>query len=431
MMRARGGDIVFDAMHILILVVSYPPIIDSAARLYSELSESLKEMGHSVTVVAEHPAEDSPVDGSHEYYSTQVSGRDSNGINVRRVSPLSFMSNIPCGKPVRFLLSCLLFTIKGLFTRSPDVILIYSPPLYMGIAGYILSKAKRSRFVFNMQDIHPKVLFDSGAIRNPLVKRILSWMENICYRKAHSFIVYSSGNRDYLVQRGVGRTKVFVIPNWVDATARALPYHGDAFRHDKRIANKFVVSYAGTMQEAQGLEIIVKTADALKEYKDILFLLAGEGSSKRGLESFAKEKRLHNVLLRPVMPKDLYIKFLYESDVCLVTLSREIPLQTVPGKLADIMACGRPIIAAVNLQGDAAKILEKAGCGFCVEPGDVNAFSEAVLSLHRDEGLRKEMGEKAKLFAEQYFSRAACTRQYEEVLFSATKGTSSPSRQLQ
>ena len=88
----------------------------------------------------------------------------------------------------------------------------------MGIAGYILSKAKKSRFVFNMQDIHPKVLFDSGAVRNQLIKRILSRIEDICYRKAYSFIVYSSGNRGYLLKRGVDR-EVFIIPNWVDTTA--------------------------------------------------------------------------------------------------------------------------------------------------------------------------------------------------------------------
>jgi glycosyltransferase involved in cell wall biosynthesis len=408
-------------MNIMILVVSYPPIIDSAARLYSELSESLGEMKHSVTVISEHPAEDSPVDKSHEYYGNRFSRIDSNGVNVLRVSPLSILSRIPGGKPIRFLLSCILFTFRGIFTSSPDVILVYSPPLYMGIAGYILSKAKKSRFVFNMQDIHPKVLFDSGAVRNQLIKRILSRMEDICYRKAYSFIVYSSGNRGYLLKRGVDR-EVFIIPNWVDTTARALSDHGNAFRHDKLIENKFVVSYAGTMQGAQGLEIVVEAADALKEYNDIIFLLAGEGSSKSALNSLINERKVTNVLLRPVMPKDRYIQFLYASDVCLIALSSDIPLQTVPGKLADIMACGRPVIAVVNQLGDAASIIREAGCGFSVDPGDTEAFSQAVLRLRNDKGLRKQMGDKARLFAEQNFSRAVCTKRYEEVLCHAARG---------
>ncbi len=410
-------------MNVMILVASYPPILDSAARLYSELSESLINMGHSVSVVTELPDNDDPIDKGHDFYGNMSSKIVLNGVSVHRVSPLFFMPKIPGGKPLRFFLSCLLFTCRGLCSKQPDVILVYSPPLYMGISGYIISKFKKARFVFNMQDIHPKVLFDSGVIKNKLIKRILSGMEEICYRKACSFIVYSSGNRDYLLAKGVNK-EVFIIPNWVDTTAMGSADSMNSIRNEKLIGDKFVVSYAGTMQQAQGLEVVIETAEVLKEYKDIIFLLAGEGSSKPALQSLIDERKVSNVLLRPVMPKDRYIQFLYASDACLVTLSSDIPLQTVPGKIADIMACGRPIIAVVNQQGDAASIIKRAGCGFCVNPGDVEAFSRAVLRLHEDEGLRKEMGEKARLFAGQNFSRTVCTKRYEEVLRHAARGKS-------
>ena len=409
------------AMNIMILVGSYPPIINSAARLYYELAESLRDMGHNVTVITVNPDEKDMVDKEHMYYFDKSSRKYLNDVNVHRVSPLFFLSKIPGGKALRFFLSCLLFTFRGLFSNRPDVILVYSPPLYMGISGYIISKVKKTRFVFNMQDIHPKVLFDSEIIKNHIIKKILSRMEEICYKKAYAFIVYSHGNKAYLLQRGVGR-EVLIIPNWVDSTAIGSFEKRPSFREEKLIGDNFVVSYAGTIQQAQGLEVVVEAAAVLKEYTDIMFLLAGEGSSKTALQSLINELNISNVLLRPVMPKDRYVQFLYESDVCLVTLSSDIPLQTVPGKLADIMACSRPVIAAVNRQGDAASIIKQAGCGFCVDPGDAEAFSQAVLRMYRDEGLRKEMGEKARLFAEQYFSRDVCTKQYEAVLLSAIKG---------
>lgn len=406
------------AMNIMILVASYPPTINSAARLYSELSESLSEMGHSVTVISLHPGEDCAVDKDHEYYGH--SRIVMNGLNILKVSPLSYLSNIPGGKPLRFILSCLLFGFRGLYSKRPDVILVFSPPIYMGISGYIISKLKKTRFVFNMQDIHPKVLFASGVVKNKLFMRILSWMEEVCYRKAYSFIVYSSGNKAYLLQKGVDRD-VFIIPNWVDTTTMGSTDRIKSFRSEINIGDKFVVSYAGSMQQAQGLEVVVASAEICKEFRDIIFILAGEGSSKSAMQSLINERKVSNVLLRPVMPKDRYVQFLNSSDVCLVTLSSDTPLQTVPGKLADIMACGRPVIAAVNLQGDAASIIKQAGCGICVDPGDVEAFSQAVLRLHKDEGLRKEMGEKARLFAEQKLSRAVCTKQFEEVLFYAVR----------
>lgn len=170
-------------MHVMLMLASYPPIIDSCARLYSELSESLRKMGHTVTVICEYPSEPGLVDRTHAYFTGGASPAAA-GETVLRVSALSFIAEIPGGKALRFWLSCLLFAVRGLFAKRPDVILVYSPPLYMGISGYIISKLKRTRFVFNLQDIHPKVLVDLGAIKNPLIKNVLYEMEKVCYKKA-------------------------------------------------------------------------------------------------------------------------------------------------------------------------------------------------------------------------------------------------------
>ena len=413
-------------MHIMMMSSSYPPIIDSCARLYSELSESLRERGHRVTVISEHPAKTSSVDKNHEYFSSRNSGTALRGEVVLRVSPLAFMAKIPGCKPLRFFLSCFLFALRGIFADRPDVILVYSPPLFMGISGYIISKVRRARFVLNVQDIHPKVLIDSGIITNPLFKSILFRIEEVCYKKAHSLIVYSDGNRDYVVQKGA-KGHVYIIPNWADNHAAVSYNKAHSLRNEDLIGNRFVVSYAGSMQQAQGLDVVVETAEVLKENKNIVFLLAGEGTSKPVLEDLINEKHLNNVQLRPVMSSERYKQFLNESDVCLVTLSLDIPPQTVPGKLADIMGCGKPLILAANLQGDAAQLIHKARCGFCVDPQDAGSFSRAVLNLYGDEKLRSEMGENGRLFAEQHFSRAVCTKQYEEVLFSAIIQNHDPS----
>ena len=407
-------------MNILILVRSYPPVTTSAARLYSELSESLAEMGHNVTVVTSHPAEDDILIEEHKWYDTKLSEKI-NGVNVLRVPSLAFLSKIPGGKPCRFLFSCFLFALRGFFTNSPDIILVYSPPIFMGVSGYIFSKLKKSKFVFNLQDIHPKVLFDTGVVKSSIFKKMLSKMEEISYRKACSFIVYSNGNSAYLYERGVERD-IFIIPNWVDIPTTVLSDGKHLFPGEKRVDGKFVVSYAGSMQQAQGLEVVVETADALRQHDGIVFMMAGEGSSKPILKSLIADRKLENFLLSPVMPKERYFQFLNACDVCLVTLNADVPLHTVPGKLSEIMACGKPIIAAVNGRGDAAGIVKEARCGLCVEPGNAEAFSQAVLTLYRDEGLRKEMGENGRRFAEKNFSRTVCTKQYEEVLLSAIRG---------
>ncbi len=407
-------------MKIMMLVSSYPPIIESAARLYSELAESLYNMGHNVTVVTEYPADDRPIDTSHKYYGNNAKYLLLNGVNVLRISPLFILYKINFVKALRFVMSCILFSLRGIFSKSQDVILVYSPPLFMGISGYLISKIKRAALVFNLQDIHPKVLFNSGAIKNTFLRFIFQKMENFCYMVSDSFIVYSEGNKQYLLDKGIDK-EVFIIPNWVDTTILDSSEEEVNVGDDTIYDNKFIISYAGIIQEAQGLEIIVDAAIKLKKFNNILFIIAGEGAAKKDLQCLVDKRKITNVLFYPVMPRKQYIKFLNNSDICLISLSKDIPLETVPGKLADLMACGKPVLAVVNHKGDAAGIIRQSGCGICVEPGDAESFTDAVLKMYRYKEMLEKMGESGRLFAEKNFSRDVCTKLFEKVLTSEMK----------
>lgn len=288
----------------------------------------------------------------------------------------------------------------------------------MGISAHIISYLKKTRFVFNLQDIHPKVLFDTGAVKNRFLIRILSKMEKICYRNAHSFIVYSPGNRDYLLKQGV-KQKIFTIPNWFDTKLISPSYQMNPFLNEKGIRNRFIVSYIGSMGTPQGLEIIINAANLLTMYDDIKFILAGEGPSKPILKSMINGMKLNNIVLLPMMLNERYAQFINAANVSLITLSSGVPIQTVPGKLSEIMACGKPLIAVVKEQGDAAAIIKQAECGFCVEPTNAKELSQIVLKLYRGKKLRKEIGKKAMIFAKQNFSRTICTKKYDEVLKNA------------
>ena len=402
----------------MILVGNYPPFINSAARLYSQLAESLSEMGHNVTVITQHPGKSDRIDKGHSYFKTKSATMSYNGVTILRVSTLSFLKRVPGGKALRFYLSCLLFAFKGVFAKRPDVILVYSPPLYMGISGYIISLFKRTRFVFNMQDIHPKVLFDHGYINHPILKWLMLQMEDTCYRAAHSFIVYSAGNKNYLLQKGIEK-KISLIPNWIDINSTIPSSKIDLSSTSKKNDQKFALSYIGSMEESQGLELIVEAAGLVKN-ENIVFHLAGDGPVKPILASMIREKKLHNIFLHPVQLHDHYAQFIESADVCLLPLSKQAPLPTVPGKLPEFMVYGKPILAIINLEGDAAALIKEADCGICVTPGDLKNFLQAVQTLYEDKELRDRLGRQGCLFAEQKLSRTVCVRQYENVLLEAS-----------
>ena len=406
-------------MKIMVLVGSYPPIINSAARLYSELSLDLQKKGHDVTVITLQPDKLSvAIDKSNG--ESKTDDEAFNKIKIIRTTSLLFLTKIRGGKVFRYLLVFIPIVVRGVFLSRPDVILAYTPSLFMGLAARLLAKIKRSRYVLNIQDIHPKVLIDMGYVKNNTAIRLLQKVEVFIYKKADSFIVYSEGNKEYLIQKSIDAQKVFVIPNWFNTNLLAFSVGENDFRKRNKITDKFIIVYAGTVTQDQGLTVVVEAADKLKLNEDILFLIVGEGNAMPLLQKAMTEKKLRNVMFLPAQNYERYVNILSSSDICLISLNKAIPKETVPGKLAEIMACGRPVIASVSCDGDAAKIIKKAGCGFCIEPLDAVGLSREILNIYKDKCLREALSNNARKFAENNFSRSSCTRKYEDVLRSAS-----------
>jgi glycosyltransferase involved in cell wall biosynthesis len=149
---------------------------------------------------------------------------------------------------------------------------------------------------------------------------------------------------------------------------------------------------------------------------EIVFLIVGDGVEKPRLEAKAREMGLSNVRFLPMQPRDKYPTVLHASDVCLATLHAEVKTPVVPSKILSIMAAGRPVVAALNLDGDAPRLIADARCGLCVPPEDPHALAEAVLQLYHDASLREELGRNGRQYAEEHLSLGACVDRYEELL---------------
>jgi len=96
----------------------------------------------------------------------------------------------------------------------------------------------------------------------------------------------------------------------------------------------------------------------------------GGGLSKPELIKRAKEYGLRNIPFWPFQLKDAYIKILKASDACLVTLKEGYNQPVVPSKIIEIMAAGKPVIAALPSTSDAVRIIKKSGAGILVEPSN-------------------------------------------------------------
>jgi colanic acid biosynthesis glycosyl transferase WcaI len=406
-------------MRILLLNTSFPPQARSAARLFCELGTSLVRRGHQVSVVTEHPWRRL---GSGAVSSAIPVYERMNGMEVYRVRAARFGENSILGRGINLLLVPWRFYHAAKRTARHDVVLVYSPPLTLGLVAWKLKREFGTPFIFNVQDIYPQTAIDLGYLRNSLLIRALEALEEFIYLQADRVVVHSAGNRSYLVSRGrVREEKIVDIPNWVD-TGRVLPTtRFNSFRDRYQIGEKFLVSYAGTMGYAQDLSPIIAAAQKLRDLEDILFLLVGEGV--RAEEWREKTKDLPNVRFLPLLSQAEYGSLVNACDIGFVSLAENLRTPVVPAKLLDFMAAARPVIATVNPASDSAAIITTAKCGFAFCPRDSAGVADAILFLRDNLGLTQAMGNNGRRYAEEKLSLLKCSARYEDLFREVLQGT--------
>lgn len=399
-------------MKILILSEAFPPETKSASTLFFELAESLVKRGHQVSVITRMPRYN-VADGTD---LVNIPAQETvSGVKVRRFKTPPLARTIPIIRGFEHFILGWIFFWGGLFIERAEVILVYSPPLPLGITGYWLGKIKRCPVVVNVQDLYPQTVIDLGLLKNKFLIGVSRWMERFIYRRSDAITVHSTGNQAYVRSYGAKDNLVEVVHNWVDIDGIRLAGKENDFYRKYDLKGKFVVSFAGVMGFAQGLDVVLGAAEILKENKDIQFVLVGDGVKKPELEAMAKEKKLANVLFVPTQPLNIYPQILHASDVCLVTLRKDLATPVVPGKMLSIMAAGKPVVASLALAGDAPKILAEFNCGIAVEPDNPAELAAAIKKLYNDPVLRETMGKNGRRGAESTFSREKCVARYETI----------------
>ncbi len=402
-------------MKILLLTAYFPPEIGSASHLFYELAESLVKKKYNVTVITGFPRYNVDKKTVNFYKGKFLIREIIAGIRVVRLRMPFFSGNVPVFKGLNQFITALFIFFAGLFFASCDFIFLYSPPLPLGVSGYFLGKMKKSYMGVNVQDLFPRSAVDLGVLKNKYLIKFFKTIEKFIYKRADFITVHSPGNQKYVIDNGAGSHKVAVIPNWVDTDLIKPSNKFNLFRKEHCLDNKFVVSFVGVMGYSQDMEIIMESALQLRDCKKILFLLVGGGIKKAELEKKVKVNNLNNVKFLPFQSREKYPFVLDSSDVCLVTLKGEVKTPVVPSKIVSIMSSARPLIASMNFEGDAIRLIKEAGCGLCVEPGNSQMLTQALMKLYNDSILRAELGKKGRMYVQKYFSRDVCITKYEKL----------------
>jgi len=402
-------------MKILLLTAYFPPDTGSAAHLFFELGSELVARGHHVFVITNKPGYHAQ--GSLDQYKKKILIQETiNGINVYRVPSLRLPPRLMIGRALWQFNTAFFFFLAGLFVTRPDIVLVYSPPLTLGLSAWGLRIFRKIPFVLNIQDLFPKSIVDLGLLKN---QKIINWferMERFLYGRADIVTAHSSGNKKHILTHGGLYERVEVLPNWVDTTFIRPGNKQNEFYYSNELAGKFVLSFAGVLGYSQDLDVIIDAANQLRNYQDIRWMIVGDGVEKDRLIQRVRDLDLEqSVLFVPMVPREKYPEVLDVSDVGLATLHADVNTPVVPSKILSIMAAGKPVISAMNLDGDAPRLIKEAECGISLPPGDSQAFATAAKKLYQDLSLCNEMGKKGRQYAEKFLSLDSCASNYEDL----------------
>ncbi len=304
-----------------------------------------------------------------------------------------------------------LFKTKGKY----DIIVVTSPPLFVGITAYVLSKLKRVPFLFEIRDLWPESAIDTGVLKSGIIIKFAYWFEKFIYKKAKLINVLTPAFRDKLINdKKVPEEKVIFIPNAADfSLAEKIQenFDADVFKKELGLSDKFVITYVGAHGIANHLIQLIEAAEKLMN-TNIVFQLIGAGMRKEALIQEVEKRNLSNVIFRDPVSKQEVFKYILASDVGASVLKKVDTFKTIySNKTFDYMSCKRPILLAID--GVSRTLVNDAKCGVYVEPENIDAIVQGAKELASKKASEiQQMGENGYAYAKANFDRNKLAKEY-------------------
>lgn len=308
---------------------------------------------------------------------------------------------------------CTLFA--GGIHRRPKAIVSMSPPLTLGLTGWLASQLRFCPSIFNIQDVFPDAAIETGAITSRRIIAAARWLERVSYHRSDRVIVLSDDLRANVIAKVSSRHqhKIVVIPNFVDAD-RIIPLdRRTEYRRELGIGDEVVVMYAGNVGYSQSLTLMLEAA---RQIPSFTFVINGDGAARAELEKNAKG--IGNIVFAGYQPRERVAEVLASGDIHVVPLRAGLGAVSVPSKTYSILAAARPVVAAIDEGTEVTRILNQSGAGISVPPDSPREFAQAIETLGRDLVTAQQMGDAGRKWVEMHVSPAAVAHAYLDVIAS-------------
>lgn len=414
-------------MRILLIHQYYKESDVTGGARFNEMTRMWKDRGHDITVIA-GDLENQTSTKRNDYKGNFVTEKNQDGITVWRCNVSESYNSGFFGRLWGYFSFVISGTYAGMFKikGSYDIIIVTSPPLFVGIIAYFVSLVKKAPIVFEVRDLWPESAIDTGMLKNGLIIKFAYWFEKFIYKKAALINVLTKAFKDKLIkEKGVPESKIIMIPNAADFAMSDELFAGfdpEKFRKENGWDGHFVITYVGAHGIANGLHQIIETAKNITD-TNVMFVLVGDGMKKKELQAMAEKEKLTNVKFYGIQPKLDALKYVLASDMGTSVLLKNDTFKTVySNKTFDYMSCKKPILMVID--GVSRELVEEAEAGLYVEPENPADFEQKIRWCLKNQELLKQKGENGYRYAKENFDREVLAYKYLESLIKIGKNGS-------
>lgn len=401
-------------MKILLHSIFFAPTLTGVGKYTGEMAEWLASRGHEVRVVTAPPY----------YPEWQVApGYRAGRYSTERLAGAQVW-RCPLWVPARpsgarrllhlasFATSSFPVMVRQLVWR-PDVVWVVEPPLFCAPTAWLVARLCGGRAWLHVQDYEVDAAFELGLLRGSVVRRIVAVWERGLMRRFDRVSTISQNMLRLASAKGVRSDRLVSFPNWADMAVFTPSDGPNPVRESLDIASdKVVALYSGTMGRKQGLELLARAADQMRDVSGVVFVFCGDGAGRE--ELIALCDGLPNVRFLHLQPLERLGALLGMADIHLMPQQAGAADLVMPSKLTGMLASGAPVVATCAEGTELARVVRDRG--LVVPPSDVDAFVMAIRRLAEDTQQRLRLGANARDYARQHLSRDQVLTAFEEAL---------------
>jgi colanic acid biosynthesis glycosyl transferase WcaI len=374
----------------------YPPDTSTTAVYLGMIAETLSA-DNQVVVVSATPNPDSL---SADPRSNPVV------VEIRNWNPRK-SALVQRAAAVCLLAARMFFSILRRATSS-DVVVCITSPFTLPYTVLLAAKLRGAMTLLLIHDLYPEALEAAGLIHaKSFAARLIRFANTLLFRSLDAIIVIGRDVPALILKYpGVKPDRLHIIPNWP-----LIPIGYREIQPSSRFrapdASKFIVGLSGNLGFTHSPATVFEAARLLQSERDIHFILSGWGVGWKELNDlFAREKLTNITILSPV-PEDELIEFLSAADLWVIPYRRNVAGVSIPSRLYNLLAVGRPVVVASEANSEGALVLGETDIGWVVPPEDAVELARAIQEAARDRQATTERGMRAASVAHKYRAEAA------------------------